>query len=182
MLSKLLNSGMPGTDGSVSDSDVACFGLMQNTFIKECYSNMSANIGQIVTRYEMCSLASKAYLTSLTPSNLLSFFKRTGIHPFYPQAFDKSVLKPSEVLQELTTEPKPFILTSNSSVFSMSDDKPENTVVHALAEGDLVVHQEHENDNPSQNINTFFTKRVSKLPTKSHQNQNYKWESSNWIK
>lgn len=128
---------------------------------------MHADIGQKVTRYEMCSLASKANLTSLTSSNLLSSFKRTGIHQFNPQAFDKSVIKPSEVLQELTTESEPIILKPNKTALSMSDDNPENhTVVHTLAEGDLVVHQKHENDNPSQDINTFFTKRVSKVTTK----------------
>ncbi|CAC5360374.1 unnamed protein product [Mytilus coruscus] len=123
---------------------------------------MRANVGHVVTRYEICSLASKAYLTSLTPSNLLSSIRRTGIHPFNPPAFDKSVLRP--------TEPEPIILTLNNSVPSMSDDNPENTVVNTLSEAEHVeiehANQEDENDNPLQNLNTFFTKRVSKLPTK----------------
>ncbi|CAC5360072.1 unnamed protein product [Mytilus coruscus] len=133
--------------------DVACFGPMQKIYNKECQSYMRANIGQVVTGYEICSLASKAYLTSLTPSNLLSSFKCT-------------VLRTSEVLQQLSTEPEPIILTLNNSVPSMSDDNPEHTVVHILAEGDHVPNQEEKNENPLQDLNTFFKKRVSNVTTK----------------
>ncbi|CAC5424564.1 unnamed protein product [Mytilus coruscus] len=115
-------------------------------------------------------VSDSGYLTSLTPSNLLFSFKRTSIHPFNPQAFDKSVLISFEVLQQLTTDPEPIILTFNNSVPSMSDDNPDNTVVHTLAEADHVeiehANQEDENDNPLQDLNTFFKKRVSKVQTK----------------
>ncbi|CAC5363508.1 unnamed protein product [Mytilus coruscus] len=150
--------------------DVACFGPKQKIYSKECQTYMRTNIGQVFTRYEIFSLSSKTYLTSLTPSNLLSSFKRTGIHPFNQQAFDKSVLRPSEALQQLTTEPELIILTLNNSVPSMSDDNSENKVLNTLAEADHVeiehVYQEDENDNPLQNLDTFFIKSVSKVPTK----------------
>ncbi|CAC5407979.1 EEA1 [Mytilus coruscus] len=141
MLTELLSGGMPGTDGRVSDSGWSNTELflryMQEHFIK--------------------------YVPSCNADNPIL---RTGIHPFNPQAFDKSVLRPSEVLQQLTTEPEPILLTLNNSVPGMSDDNPENTVVHTLAEGDHVANQEDENDNPLQDLKTFFTKRVSKVPTK----------------
>lgn len=86
--------------------DVACFGPMDRLYNKECQNYMRSHIGQIITRNEVCCLSSKAYLQSLSPSNLISAFKRTGIHPFNPQAFDPAVLKPSEALQNLTTQPE----------------------------------------------------------------------------
>jgi len=52
---------------------------------------MSENIGRLVTRSDICSLA----------SNLIAGFKRTGISLLNSEAYDKDVLLPSVTLQEL---------------------------------------------------------------------------------
>jgi hypothetical protein len=62
---------------------------------------MSENIGRLVTRSDICSLASKVYLTLIAAANLIAGFKRTGISLLNSEAYDKDVLLPSVTLQEL---------------------------------------------------------------------------------
>jgi hypothetical protein len=41
---------------------------------------------------DVCGIASKAYIKSLSPINLIVAFNRTGIHPFNPEAIDETIL------------------------------------------------------------------------------------------
>ena len=49
---------------------------------------------------DVCGIASKAYIKSLSPTNLIVAFNRTGIHPFNPEAIDETILSPSVILKE----------------------------------------------------------------------------------
>jgi hypothetical protein len=53
----------------------------------------------IITKYNVCSLACKAYLLALSPGNLQSSFKRTGIYPYNPDVIDRSNVVPSQVFK-----------------------------------------------------------------------------------
>ncbi|XP_060604540.1 uncharacterized protein LOC132757309 [Ruditapes philippinarum] len=64
--------------------DVAVFGSSKNNYYSECSSFMSRCIGQIITRYELCSIACKAYTRAMSPSNIQSAFRKTGIVPIDP--------------------------------------------------------------------------------------------------
>jgi hypothetical protein len=55
---------------------------------------------QIITRYEIAALSGKAYLKSMTPSNIIAAFKKCGIF-----AFDSSVV-PEELLFPSRSFPK----------------------------------------------------------------------------
>ena len=58
---------------------------------------MRQSVGRSVTRYGICSLVCKVYEKSLSPDNLRSSFKRTGIHPLNPLVIDTSRTIPSLV-------------------------------------------------------------------------------------
>ena len=51
-------------------------------------------------RVNVSSLGNTAYSKALTPSNLLSSFRKTGIYPYNPHILHSFNFKPSEVLQE----------------------------------------------------------------------------------
>lgn len=61
---------------------------------------MRSHIGQVITRNDVCSIASKAYIKSLSPTHLIVAFNRTGIHPFNPEAIDETIMSPSVILKE----------------------------------------------------------------------------------
>ena len=60
--------------------DVGCFGQFQIKYSQECQTFSRGN-GRIVSRYDVCALACKAYSAALTPANLRAAFAKTGIFP-----------------------------------------------------------------------------------------------------
>ena len=76
--------------------DVGCFGPLQRIYNYECHREMRSTACTI-TRYNIGSLASKAYVKSLTPENLQAAFAKTGIFPMNKDAIDPLILAPSSV-------------------------------------------------------------------------------------
>ncbi|XP_060608143.1 tigger transposable element-derived protein 1-like [Ruditapes philippinarum] len=56
--------------------DVGMFGPLKSFYYTECAIYMNKYMGKTITRYEICQLACKAYLKSMTPINILSGFKK----------------------------------------------------------------------------------------------------------
>jgi hypothetical protein len=61
--------------------DVACFSPLKNAYNSYAHTFLKENPGSIITRYDMTKLICQAYITALTPQNILSSFKKTGIYP-----------------------------------------------------------------------------------------------------
>ena len=80
--------------------DVAMFGPFKSFYYTECAIFMRNHIGQSITKYDMCSMACKAYLKAFTPINIQSGFRKTGIYPFSKDVIDKEKLFPSECFRE----------------------------------------------------------------------------------
>lgn len=68
--------------------DVSIFGPFKNMYYRECSSYMQQNPGATVTKYEIVKLSSKPYLKAMSPDNLVSSFRKTGIFPLKPEIFD----------------------------------------------------------------------------------------------
>ncbi|XP_052071024.1 uncharacterized protein LOC127709474 [Mytilus californianus] len=85
--------------------DVGCFGPFERIFNNECHKFMRQNCSQPITRYNICGLACKGYLHALSPSNLQSAFRKTGIYPYDPHMVDRSNFAPAQVfIQEDSIE------------------------------------------------------------------------------
>ena len=61
---------------------------------------MHENCGQSITRYNICSIGCQAYVKALSPDNLQSSFRRSGIYPFDSNAVHPSHFKPAQVLEQ----------------------------------------------------------------------------------
>jgi hypothetical protein len=57
--------------------DVGMFGPLKSFYYTECAIYMNKYMGNTITRYEICQLAGKAYLKSMTSIKILSGFKKT---------------------------------------------------------------------------------------------------------
>ena len=61
---------------------------------------MRNHIGQIITKYNMAAIASKAYLKAATPINIQSAFKKTGIFPYCSEVIPQAELYAAESFRE----------------------------------------------------------------------------------
>ncbi|XP_052279003.1 uncharacterized protein LOC127877322 [Dreissena polymorpha] len=62
--------------------DVGVLGPFQTYFKTECASFLTLHMCQQITRYDLCKLASSAYLKAMTPIDIQSAFRKTGIFPY----------------------------------------------------------------------------------------------------
>lgn len=83
--------------------DVGVFGPFQRMYNNLCHKFIRCTSG-IITRYNVCELACKAYTKALSADNLQSAFKKTGICPLDMNAIDKSKLIPATLYEDEVQE------------------------------------------------------------------------------
>ena len=87
----------PHTSLILQPMDVGCFGPFETLYQQEVHKFMCQSVGRSVTRYDICSLVCKVYEKSLSPDNLRSSLKKTGMYPLNPLVIDTSNTIPSLV-------------------------------------------------------------------------------------
>ena len=87
----------PNTTHLSQPLDKGCFGPLKAKWKCVCHEHCTANPGKVVTRYEFIHLFCKAWMGSMTISNIISGFK-TGIYPVNRHA----LLDPIEATLSLT--------------------------------------------------------------------------------
>ena len=141
----------PHTSHLLQPLDVGIFGPFKSYYHSECSLFMRNHMGQKITRYEMSEIACKAYLKAMTPSNIQSSFRKTGIHPFCRQVISDENLFPAEAFREKEPVKK---------VMAIKGGKEE---VHKFLEmkiEKMCTHQ-NEDDKISENKEKVATKRPS---------------------
>ncbi|XP_041360715.1 uncharacterized protein LOC121376969 [Gigantopelta aegis] len=78
--------------------DVGCFGPFERIYngMRHTYIREHATSG--IDRHSLCETVCKAYCAALTPANLQSSFRKTGIYPFHRDVIQPSTFLPSAVL------------------------------------------------------------------------------------
>ena len=87
----------PHTSHITQPLDVAVFGPFKSMYNSECQAYMKRNPGLSVTKYEVAQLTSTPYLRALSAENLISAFRKTGIHPFNNKDITDSQVAPSVI-------------------------------------------------------------------------------------
>lgn len=80
--------------------DVGCFGPFEMIFNRVAHKFMRESCGRSITKFDICKLACSAYTKALSPENLQSAFRRSGIFPLNPQVVNQSCFLPSTVLEQ----------------------------------------------------------------------------------
>lgn len=62
------------------------FGPLKQNWGDVCHTFMQQHPGQIVTKYQFSTLFNEAWMKSIVPANIVSGFKKCGVHPFNPDA------------------------------------------------------------------------------------------------
>ena len=84
--------------------DIGCFSPMKAKYSQECQMYMRENPGRQVTKYDICSLACKAYSKGFSSTNLVSTFRKAGIVPLDRGVITAEKLAPSTILANATSE------------------------------------------------------------------------------
>ena len=80
--------------------DVAVFGPMKKHYYNECSKYLFNHMGRIITKYEICALASTAYLKAFSPLTIQSGFRKSGIYPFQKNSISREQMVPCESFRE----------------------------------------------------------------------------------
>ncbi|CAC5387135.1 unnamed protein product [Mytilus coruscus] len=116
----------------------------------------------VITRYNICELACKAYKKALSPENLGSALRKTRIYPLDKSVINKDQPKPSEVFtandecKETTDEPK----TDNIQVVEVDTNGEVTEAVESAVTDILVVEDLQDHD---VTVPYFFAERINKL-------------------
>ena len=96
--------------------DVGCFGPLKNAYYSECQAFLRRNPGMQITRYNVAGISGRAYNKGLTPENLISSFRKTGIYPVRRQVIDEIKTAPSIIYSDQETSSSKVIRLQRSGI------------------------------------------------------------------
>ena len=113
--------------------DIAVFGPFKRHYYSECAKCLASHMGMNITRHEICSLASSAYLKSFSQMNIQAGFKKTGIFPLNRNIVAADKLFPCESFRETILFQKLRALkTGPEAVEKFLKQNEENIKIHEL--------------------------------------------------
>jgi hypothetical protein len=120
--------------------DKSVFGPFKKAYNAECNKLMSDNPGVTVSRNNFCSLMSAAWKSSVTPLNLRSGFRSTGIFPFNPAIIPEEAFQPNAVTQFVRTNPEASDATDTptNALLTPAVNSPTGAASEALTQTDLL--------------------------------------------
>ena len=114
--------------------DVAVFGPFKNYYYSACSTCMAENIGQIITRYDICQIACKAYTRAMSPANIQSSFRKTAIFPHNPSVSYMHQMVPCESFRvENPVQRVTLLNTGRAEAEAYILKKEENITNNALS-------------------------------------------------
>lgn len=116
----------------VQPLDVGFFRPLHTYYGQEIQTWLRQNPGKAVTPFKIANLFNQAYLKSALPSNAISAFKKTGIHPVNPDVFEDWMFSPSLTTDRQRSddhhgELQPPQLETDRLRASTSHDSPEHS-------------------------------------------------------
>ena len=110
----------PHTSHRLQPLDVTVYGPFKTFYSRALDGWMRDNPGKTVSIYQIPGLVNEAFLTAVTPRNITSGFKSTGIFPFNCDIFREEAFAPSMVSDRPNPEPQPGPMPGPSA----SDNPP----------------------------------------------------------
>ena len=116
----------PHTTQDSQPLDCTVFGPLKRHWSDVCHQYQQRNPGAVISKLNFSRLFSQAWLTALSPANIIAGFRKCGIHPFNRQAIPLSHEAPTDSAKPTgpsTTED----LTTTKEDGSSTKTAPENT-------------------------------------------------------
>ncbi|XP_048250446.1 uncharacterized protein LOC124117724 [Haliotis rufescens] len=87
----------PHTSHITQPLDVAVFGPFKSMYSRECQLYLQRNPGVKITKYEVAKLTAKPYLRAMSPDNLASAFRKSGIYLFSNKTIEDLSVAPATI-------------------------------------------------------------------------------------
>ena len=116
----------PHTTQDSQPLDCTVFGPLKRHWSDVCHQYQQRNPGAVISKLNFSCLFSQAWLTALSPANIIAGFRKCGIHPFNRQAIPLSHEVPTDNAKPTgpsTTEDS----TTTKEDGSSTKTAPENT-------------------------------------------------------
>ena len=146
--------------------DVGCYGPLHRVYNNECHKE-TKKLSTVVTKYDVCRLACRAYSKALSSDNLQMAFKRAGVYPLDQSTISEDYLLPSEVFQAT-----PEDLTEKENVESEPDratDSQTSSTGDNVCDSDADT-TENSNEYPGM-AGDFFRSKVADIRKVKTENQ-----------
>jgi hypothetical protein len=151
---------------------VGCFAALKKHYYSSVHSFMKISVGQIVNRYNIGNLICRAYSAAMTPSNIISSFRKTGIFPCDKKNINSEFIVRKEDLGEFSTNTS-FLNSKLPKNKESSEKKKSNKKVSvggmAITEGEgyrIIFEESLSEDNEIHERKEIMTKsgRIKKPP------------------
>lgn len=93
----------PQTSHVTQTVDVGCFGQLKRTYYAEIQAFMTQSSGMKINRNNIALVSSKAYNKAVTPDNLITSFRKTGIFPLEKKLITSVEAAPEQKSKEKET-------------------------------------------------------------------------------
>jgi hypothetical protein len=145
----------PNTTHKTQPLDKGVFSPLKRAWREECHLYMQNNPGKVVTRYQFSSLFCRAWLKAVTPTNIISGFRVSGIFPvdrykLLPSSADecssskfcyRPMLTPVgpyhsphlNVSNSVQINRSDSLLDANTTIFSVNDSSDSSAFFHDLS-------------------------------------------------
>ncbi|CAC5397519.1 unnamed protein product [Mytilus coruscus] len=168
----------PHTSHVLQPMDVGCFGPFARIYSSECHKFQRTH-SAVINKYNLCSIACKSYNSALSPSNLQSAFRKSGIYPLDRDAIDQSLFSISDAIhrqsqsdENIKVDDIPAIENETTEPVNLMSDSEINADTEPI-----LSNQENENiqiyvaekitdEKPDENT-TFFTAKSTNLSKKN---------------
>ncbi|KAK4299196.1 hypothetical protein Pmani_028514 [Petrolisthes manimaculis] len=120
----------PHCNHKMQPLDVAMYGPFKSYYAAAMYSRLLQKPGIPLTIYDIGSLVDTAFKRSMTPLNITSGFKRSGIFPFDDNVFDDSDFSPSVVTDRPWPEPVKPVMNPEAGPSHENGNLPASTNGH----------------------------------------------------
>ena len=129
--------------------DIGCFKSFKANFSKACHTYLLERPGQVITTNAIASLVHQAWHSSFTAVNILSEFRKCGIHPLNPGEVSDCQVAPSKAVRSQNDQPS---VSSTSTLVPQS-----NSLLNASPDSQAPRSQS------STDLSSIFTEEQMKL-------------------
>jgi hypothetical protein len=129
--------------------DVGIFGPLKNIYNRECSTFMQKNPGMSITKYQVAALTYKPYIKAMSPENLISSFRKTGIFPFNNKVITNDQTAPSIIYTDVQED-------ENDTHTEEAENNQDENVTHTEE-----VENNQDKEQQAGEINFFETRTIT---------------------
>ena len=125
----------PHTSSKLQPLDRSVFKALKTYYSQECSIWMTNHMGRKITEYDIASIMGPAFLKAMSPTNIISGFKSTGIWPYNPDVIDEENYATASAIRNIDPSEEDATPTTSAATSSSTQQvAPSDCVAACNAE------------------------------------------------